>query len=431
MSDDFKDKTVLVFDHGFFLPVARRLAQDFGRVLYYTPWEQAYPKLNEGIIGAGFGEMTRCNDFWPIKDEIDLFVFPDIYHAGLQAELRAQGHRVWGAGNGMKLEIDREFFLNKLNELGLAVPPHKVVVGISNLAAYLKDKKDQYIKISKWRGSWETKHWRGWDEDANKLDQWAVHFGGMKEYVRFLVFEPIDTELEIGGDSYCVGGRWPRTMLHGIEKKDEAYLAAVTPYREMPEPLTRIMEAFSPFLAKNRYACQWSMEVRVTQDDAFFIDATTRGGLPSTGSFLNAKNVADIFYHGADGDLVEIDYGYKFAAECMVKIKGDPDAWASVIIPDELKPFWKVYDCCELDGKIWFPADQKTIDETGWLCVTGDTPTEVARRMNELADALPDGADACVESLADILREIPEEEDAGIKFSDEPLPPPEVVLEPS
>jgi hypothetical protein len=429
---DFSNKTCLVVDHGFFLPVARRLAQDFGRVLYYTPWERAYPILNEGIIGAGFADIIRCNDFWPLLKQIDLVVCPDIYHAGLQAYLRSQGIRVWGAGPGMKLEIDREFFLKKLAELGLDVAPHHRVVGLSALADFLRDKTDQYIKVSQWRGSWETRHWRSWEQDANNLDVWAVRLGGLKEHVPFLVFEEIDTRLEIGADTYCVHGAWPDTMLHGIEKKDEAYFAAVTPYREMPDELTHIMAAFSPFLRACGYACPWSMEVRVTKDQAYFIDATTRGGLPSTASFLAAKNVSEIFYHGAAGDLIQPDYGFKFSAECMVKLKGEPDAWASLILPPELQDALCVYDCCLLDGKLWWPSDgSKPIDEIGWLRATGDTPLEAARRMNELADLLPEGADACVESLADILREIPAEQAAGIKFSDQEIPPPEIVLEPS
>ena len=432
MSEDFSAKTCLVYDHGFFLPVARRLARDFGRVLYYTPWERAYPTLNEGVIGAGFDLVIRCNNFWPLLNQIDLFVFPDIYEAGLQAHLRSLGHRVWGAGAGMKLEMDREFFMRKLAELGLDVAPHQAVTGLSNLAAYLKDKQDQYIKVSKWRGSWETQHWRSWEEDADRLDTWAVKLGGLKEHVPFLVFEQIDTELEIGADTFCVHGRWPSVMLHGIEAKDEAYFAAVTPRNKMPDALVHIMDAFSPFLAETGFASQWSMEVRVTETENYFIDATARGGLPSTGSFLEARNVADIFYHGANGDLVEPEYGFNFAAEAMVKIKSDPNAWGSIVIPDELNDRLKVYDACQLDGKVMFPSDNgKPIDEIGWLVATGDTPTATLKTMNELADQLPSGAEAAVEGLAGILRQIEAEQDAGIDFTDQPVPAPAVVLEPA
>ncbi len=432
MSDDLSTKTVLVFDHGFFLPLARKLAESFGRVLYHTPWEKAYPVLNEGIIGAGFGDIKRCDDFWPLKKEIDLFVFPDIYHAGLQEELRSQGFRVWGAGNGMRLEINRQFFLEKLAELGLAVAPHREITGLSELAKYLRDKTDQFIKVSKWRGSWETKHWRSWADDAGKLDTWAVRLGGLKDKVPFLVFDEIPTKLEIGGDTYCVDGQWPGFMLHGIEQKDEAYFAAVTARKDMPDELTHIMDAFSPFLAESRYRCQWSMEVRVTEDEAYFIDATTRGGLPSTASQIELwSNLPEILWHGAAGELVEPEPAGQFSAECMIKTKGEAGAWESLRVPDELQQWMKLSDCCEIDDKIWWPSDEKPIEELGWLVAIGDTPTEVARNMNEQADLLPDGVEASVEALADILREITAEEEADIKFTDQPIPEPEIVLEES
>jgi hypothetical protein len=428
---DLSSKTFLVFDHGFFLPLARRLAQSGARVLYKTPYEKAFPSLNEGVIGDGFGDIQYCADFWPIKKEIDCFVFPDIYHAGLQMELRSQGFAVWGAGNAMALETNRLFFLNKLKELGLDVAPHVVIEGITALREFLKDKKDIFIKVSKWRGSWETCRWRSWKEDSHRLDYWAVKFGGVKEKIRFICFPKIDTKLEIGADTYNVDGIWPAMMLHGIEQKDCAYFSAVTPYTKMPPELTHIMEAFSPFLREQQYRQQWSMEVRVTEDKNFFIDSTNRGGLPSTGSFLQANNVPEVIFKGAHGEFVEVDYGFKYSAECMVKIHGEPGCWETIVVPDELKPHLMFSDCCEVDGQIWFPADEGAIEEVGWLVATGDTPKETAEQMNLLADMLPDGADAAVESLADIIREIEEEEAKGIKFTDAPMPDPEIVLQPS
>ena len=422
--------TCLVFDHGAFFPVAQRLARDFGRVLYHTPWEKAYPVINDGILGFGFENIERCVDFWTIKDEIDLFVFPDLFHMGLQQELRRQGFRVWGANSGMRLEIDRQFFMRKLDELGLAVAPHQVVMGLANLAVYLKDKKDQFIKVSKWRGSWETKHWRSWDEDAHCLDCWGVDFGGMKDHIPFLVFEKIDTKLEIGADTYCVHGKWPQTMLHGIERKDESYIAAVTATKDMPEELTSVMEAFSGFLASCNYASQWSMEVRVTEDEAYFIDATTRGGLPSTASFLNAKNVSEILYAGANGELVEPNYGYQFSAECMVKIKGEPSSWDCMILPDSVSASMHPQNCCLIDDKIWFPLDNKHGEsrEIGWLSAQGDTPAEAITNIIAASKELPSGVTACVESLAGVLKEIKTEQDSGIEFTDKPIPDPAIVV---
>jgi hypothetical protein len=329
----------------------------------------------------------------------------------------------------MRLETNREFFLHKLAELGLDVAPHELVIGVDGLRTFLKDREDIWIKLSKFRKSWETYHWRSWKQDAHMLDVWAVRFGGAKNLMRFLCFEKIETTLEIGGDSYNILGQWPELMLHGIEAKDEAYLSAVTKRQEMPEELTHIMEKFSPFMRECGAAIQWSMEVRVADEGNFFIDGTLRGGLPSTATLIKAKNTSQIIYHGAHGEMVQPEYGYKFSAECMVKITGADGAWNTVVLEPEVEESLMLADYCVVDAQAWFPADDKAVEEIGWLVATGDTPTEVAKEMNRLADLLPDGADASVEALASIIREISEEEEKGIKFTSLPMPDESVVLE--
>jgi len=433
MSCDLPNTTFAVIDHGSFLPLARALARHGSRVIYHRPeWEKAFPTFNDAVIGDGFPEIEWCDDIWKVKSDVDVFVFPDIYHMGLQAELKQQGYPVWGAQSGMRLEINRQFFLGTLKDLGLDVPPFEVVVGISALRDHLKDRKDIFIKVSKFRGSWETTHWRSWSEDSHRLDLWAVRFGGIRERVKFLCFEKIDTNLEIGCDTFNIDGQWPERVLHGIEKKDCAYLSAVTEKSKMPRELTDVMDAFGPLLKTCDYRASWSMEVRVADSGNFFIDATTRCGLPSTGSqILAMKNLCEVIYHGANGELVQPEYEYQFTAECMVKINVEDGSWGTMQIPDELKDHLMVYDCCLVNGQPWFPSDEKSIEEVGWLVAAADSPVEVAKQMNQLADALPEGCDAAVESLADILREIEEEQESGIKFTNQKLPEPEVVLEKS
>lgn len=434
------DKTFCVVDHGLFLPLAHRLADSGAKVYYHNPsWMKAFPVLAEAIIGDGFADIECVPDLWDVKEKVDCFVFPDIYHAGLQLELRKQGYPVWGSAKGMALEVDRQFFLHKLAELGLDVPEYKVVRGINNLHAYLKDKKDIWIKTSKFRGSFETKHFRSWDLDEKLLDVWAFRFGGLKEHIDFICFTKIDTQLEIGSDTYCVDGQFPKYQLHGIEAKDAAYLSAVTKREDMPEQILPIMEAFSPYLKEAQYRCQWSMEVRVTDTQNFFIDATCRGGLPSTGSQLMLwKNFPEIIYHGARGELVDPIPTAKFSAEAMVKLSGERGAWECVRVPDELKMNLRLSDCCEVNGTAWFSPDQPfeseqhgSVKEIGWLVATGNTPTEVAEEMNRLADLLPDACDADVEALASIIREVEAEKEEGIHFTSMTMPNPEIVLEES
>ncbi len=432
MSENLSGKAFTVFDHfGLFAGLAQRLARSGATVFYCTPVDRR-DRLNEAVIGEGLEGVQWIDEIWDRKKDTDCFVFPDIRHAGLQNELRDQGFPVWGSHGGMRLEQARIFFLKKLSELGLDVPPHEVIQGITNLRLFLEDKKDIWIKMSKWRGSWETSHWRGMEEDGHKLDSWAMKFGGMKERMKFICFPKIETDLEIGADTYCVDGQWPSMMLHGIEKKDAAYFSAVTPREEMPEQMLPIMEAFSPFLKDMGYRNQWSMEVRVKDDENFFIDATTRGGLPSTNTFLAAKNTAEVIFYGARGEFVEIDYGFKFSAECMVTVKPSCDEWNTLNLEPEVKEAFLTQQCCQVDGQLWFPPlESEGAGHLGWLLSVGNTPEEALEKMNELADALPDGANAEVEDLADIIREIDSEQSQGIKFTDAKMPEPEIVLQPS
>lgn len=428
MSDSNK-RCFCVFDHfGLFVGLAQRLAESGARVLYATPVDR-YDRLDEAVIGDGLDGIEWIEEIWDHKKEVDCFVFPDIRHSGLQGELREQNYPVWGSQKGMALEQARQFFLKKLAELGLDVPPYEVVTGLSNLKAFLKDKKDIWIKVSKWRGTWETCHWRSWRESWQEIDTWAVKFGGKQEDIPFICFPKIETDLEIGADTYCIDGKWPSMMLHGIEKKDAAYFSAVTPRKKMPEQLLPIMEAFSPYLKEVGYRNQWSMEVRVTEDKNYFIDATCRGGLPSTNSFLAARNVADIIYYGARGEFVEIDYGYKFSAECMVTGKAADHQWLSLELKPEIRKNFLAQQCCEVDGQLWYPPLDGGGNHLGWLRSTGDTPKAVLEQMNKFADELPDGVDAKVEDLSAVIREIDSMKDSGIKFTDAPMPDPSIVLE--
>jgi hypothetical protein len=247
---DISSTSFGVQDHqGLFLPIARRLAESGARVYYATPIDRR-DSINEGVVGDVDG-IQWCDDLWLVKNKVDTFVFPDIRHMGMQLELRDQGRAVWGAGKAMRLELDREFFLKKLAELGLDVAPHEIVVGLTALQEYLKGKEDIYIKVSKWRGSWETFHWRSQARDGHRFAIWGVRFGGLQEKIRFICFAEIKTNLEIGADTYSIEGEWPTMMLHGIEKKDEAYFAAVTEREKMPEEMLPIMDAFSGSQAAN------------------------------------------------------------------------------------------------------------------------------------------------------------------------------------
>jgi hypothetical protein len=427
---EISDVTACVVDSGLFLPLAHCMAEKCKRTLYWSPDVRAFPSVKQACIGDGFSDIERVRDFWSELNDIDLFVFPDIGQAALQAHLKSIGKSVWGSGDGDVLELNREKFMRVLAKVGLDVPEFEVVVGWTNLRHYLQDQEDCYIKISRYRGDMETTHWRSWSQDENWINWLAVNFGSVKEHIRFLVFKSIDTDLEIGGDTYCVGGRFPDKMLNGLEWKDKSYFSAVTPTGEMPDQLIKVMDAFVPFLTEVHYTNQWSMEVRVQDDKAYFIDATTRGGMPSSGSQqLIWSNFPEIIWAGSNGELVQPEPAAQFSIECMITSKCGKDLWDEVEIDPELIPWARFSSCAYIDGRYCFPPDEFHEGELGWLVALGDTPAEVLARIKCLADLLPDGLNADVEALAGVIKEIDQAKEEGIPFTDQPVPDPATVIE--
>ncbi|PYS87344.1 MAG: hypothetical protein DMF62_12785 [Acidobacteria bacterium] len=431
MMKETKDVIACVVDHGMVgLPMAERLARDMKHVYFFSHWEEGQPTFSKAIVGDGLENVERCLDIWQVKDEVDLFVFPDVQESGLQLELEAQGKTVWGSRGGDVLELDREVFLKTIREVGLLVPPHEIIVGVAALREFLKEKKDYYIKMSLFRGSFETMHYRSWKLDACWLDGLGVRFGPFAVGMRFLCFPNIETPLEIGADTFCVDSKFPSLMLHGVEWKDRAYFGAVTQLANMPRQVREVLKAFGPVLGKERYRNQFSCEVRVKGDKSYFIDPTCRFGLPSTGSQLELwKNWSDIVWHGANGVLIEPIAAAKYSAEAIVKMGGEHTEWRVVDIPTELKPWLKLADYCEYDGMTCFPtSDSPGGDEVGWLVAIGQTPEETIKKLNKHADMLPDGMDANTECLAYVLKEIQQLRKQGIKFGSDPIPSPGLVM---
>lgn len=414
-------------DFGLGLPIAQKLSEKAKRVLYQIPSSiKGFQSINDCIIGDGYENVERVEEFWGPLGEIDCFVFPDLGQSDLQIYLDSIGKPVWGSRAGDAIELNREKFLKTLADLGLPVPPSKRFIGLTDLRRYLADKENKYVKISKYRADMETHHWRNKDSDSGWLDWMALKLGCAQDLMPFLVFDEIDAPVEVGGDTYSVDGKFPSLMLHGDEAKDQSYLGAVTKFEDMPDTLKEIMERFSPLLARERFRNQMSLETR----GEYYIDPTHRLGLPSTGSQLNTwKNFAEIVLAGAHGELIEPDPAHLFSAECVLKLKGERKAWGKIRIPPKLKPHVKLGGCCEIDGADCFPPDESHGEEVGWLVSGGDTAIAAIEQMRELSGLLPDGLSAATETLFDLLKQIREGEKQGVEFSDQALPKPEEALE--
>lgn len=428
--------TACVVDHGMYLGVAVELAKVCKRVLYENRAAvDAYPVIDKCTVGDGFEDVeviTLPEDHWEYKSEIDLYVFPDIYHGGEQRELAAQGKAVWGSREGDRDEVLRGKFLKRLAERKLEVPPHRVIEGLTALRVELSGRENVYVKISRYRGTMETFHWRDWDHDEGWLDKMAVAMGPQKEEVTFYVFDAIETEIEVGLDTYLIDGACPGTVLVGYEWKDKGYFGAVTPWASVPGPLVEVKEAFAPELAACQYRNFLSSEVRVKGDRFWFIDPTRR--MPSPGGASQLKlyeNLGEIIWRGASGELVEPVMRGRFACECAVTAKGARDAWKALRLDGEIAESFVGWGCSLVNGVLaWAPAEDTTRgEELGYLVNVADTPGECIRGMLDKAKALPDDVSAATESLADLLKEVESGKEQGVPFTKQSLPEPAEVVE--
>lgn len=428
--------TFAVIDHSLFLPLAVELAKSGAkRVLYQNASAiDGFPTLNKCIVGDGYDNLEIIqlpDDHWDFKSEIDCYVFPDIYHGGEQLELQSQGKAVWGSRHGDRMEVFRGKFLEALESVGLEVPPHEVVRGLEALRAHLYAREDCYIKISRYRGTMETKHWRDWTQDSGWLDFMTVKLGPAAELITFYVFDAIETDIEIGMDTYAIGMDIPISSVVGYEWKDKGYFGAVTPRDEVPSQLMDIYYAFREELKDGQYRNFVSSEVRIKGERFSFIDTTRRAPCPAIGSQIKLyRNLGEIIWSGANGEMVQPEFSGKFACECVIKARApDKSCWTEVEFPKELEDSIMAGGSCKIDDVFCWPPDESHGEEVGWLVNVADTPHDCIQGMLDKAAMLPDGVSAATDSLADLLKEVDSGKEQGIPFTKLSLPEPATVIE--
>lgn len=427
-----EDLTICCVDHSTFFPVAQRLARDAKRVLYHIPEREGFETFAKFSRGFGHEDVELCSDFWPIKHEIDCFVFPDCSDAGLQLELESQLFPVWGTKGAYSLETMRGKWMDACEKLGLPMPTTHAIKGLTNLRLFFDEHRGEvfHVKLSRFRGDCETFKAEEPSALKNKLDILALKFGPFQEHITFYVQEPVETDIESGADTYFVNGQYPDKVILGYEKKGESYFATWKDRDKMPPEVWKVSEALAPLLAEHRYCNLVSTEVRVKEDKSYLLDPCLRFPSPAGEEQLEMYgNFTEIVYRGALGELVQPEMAAKFCGEAVIEYCGDKDGWKSIRIPEEVRQWVKLYACGYEDDAYHFPPAQDP-EAIGCIVGLGDTPEEVLDRLKEIRDALKDSCvDMHIEPIADLFAEIEEAEDLGIHFSSTPLPEPAEVLE--
>lgn len=418
-----KDVTACVIDRGLFPHIAVCMAKQCKHVYYTGPPEQVMRRFQDDIIGSGFENITRVESLWDVDDQCDVFVFPDISFGAEQAKLKREGKAVWGHSGADVFEVDKGMFLAELESLEMPVPEHEVVIGFDNLIAHLEDKEDKYIKMDLWRGDWETFHWRNVTMDLGHLMGHKLNCCPFRNKFKFYVFDAIDSPIEDGVDAWNIDGQWPKTVLHAVERKDKALLGGMMKLGDIYEGTRLVNEMWGPVLARYGYRGAFSTEVRGDK----FIDPTCRfGSPPSQLQSVLIKNLPEVIYWGALGELVEPEFDERMGGQALVTCSG-PE-YVAIDIPDELKDNLICSYCFQCDGKLGVVREPK---ETmcGWLVSTGKDIEQVIDRLKDLKSLLPDGFDCDITALAKVIDDMKEVKEEGIEYGNGKLPEPAIVLD--
>ena len=416
----------LVVDHGLFTAFAERLAEDH-EVSYFVPYaDRSFPKHGPAMVGTGLRGVERVEDMWRLVDEVDFIVFPDVGFYQLAEWLRGHGYKVWGAGLGEKLEVQRWRAKETMKELGLPVGECALVTGMTALRDYIREHEGTYVKISGFRGVAETFSAEKYDLVAPRLAELELELGGAAEVFPFIVEHKVDSVVEAGYDGYCINGEYPSTCLTGVEVKDKGYLGAVRDYKKLSDPVKEVNERLAPFLKEAGYCQFFSTEVRVTDDGTpYLIDLTTRCPAPPSALYWEMiENVGEIVEAGANGILVEPVWRAKYGALAIIHSSFAEERWCPVERDESVRQWVKFRNFAEIDGQGYIiPTEGVRMCEIGDVIGIGDTIEEAIEACKEHAEGVRGfGLHVNTDAVIQALNEIHTAEENDIIFSDDEMP---------
>lgn len=412
--------TALVIDTGLFVELALTLARTYKKVYYYCAWEGQFAEMNRAKIGFGLDQIEVVDSiFGPHFDEVDLFVFPDVYFGPLQVYLESIGKNVWGSRMGEELELKRVAAKELMAKLGLPVGPYRVLKGIEKLREYLKTHKNQWIKIDKYRGSFESFCARSFEEVEPRLVQIENDLGWFADTTEFIAEESLPDRVEIGLDAYTIDGHYPESLLTGIEIKDSYYIGVFRPFNSLPEPMRLSSETIAPTLRRYGYRGFISNEMRIGKDQLpYVIDWTTRAGSPPSELYQEFyENLGEIIWAGSQGELINPDPIGKFGAQCVIRSLWAETHWQSISFPEKYRRNIKLHNLVKIKGRYWVVPQNIGMIEVGYVIGWGDTQAEAVTMVEEVAESVSgDEIKIPVESADSAQAEIDELDKLGLNI---------------
>ena len=391
-----KKLNLCVYDNtgGCYLSVAHKMS-DYFNVFYYSGNPSPFPRMSVDMIGTGYDNITKVSEFWGENlDNMDIIVMPDIYCNDEGYRLRKMGKMVWGGTQAEQLETNRQLFKEELKSVGLAIAPTNYIKGVSALGKYLKDKKDNWVKLSYYRGEKESFKNKGWNQTEVLIDEMNYQMGPLADSMEFTVEDNVDAIAEIGVDGWTVGGKYSNNMIWGLEVKDVAYLGKASTFSDIPDQLKQVTQKFEPILQKYGHTGFYSTEVRAGKDQkTYYTDPCMRVGSPSGNVYFDlTSNWDEIIPKGSKGEIVEPKFKAKYGVELILKSAYCNNNYLPLTIPKEFRKFVNLKGSFKLgDREYIIPFIQAGITDMeafGSVSVIGDDVDSLMKQALEIADSI-------------------------------------------
>ena len=395
LSDNKNPNRICVVDNigGCYVNIALHLSKYFSKVYYHTVQQNPFPSKTWTMVGTGYPEITCLNSFWDQLDNFDIIVFPDIYFQSWGFVLRKMGKLVWGGSESESLETNRTLFKQELKENGMPVAPTIKINGVNNLITYLKDKKDKWLKVSFYRGDFETAHWVNYNYNYIAFQELLNNLGPVESQIEFLIEDSIESVAEVGYDGYSINGQFSNGCIWGLEVKDCGYIGKTTTQSLLPKPISLVNKQFSPVLSKYNHQGFYSTEIRYTEKgESYFTDPCMRAGSPPSNTYLELiSNWDEIIVGGAKGILIEPRFKATYGCEIILKSDYLSNGFLPLKFPIQYKDNIKLKSSFIINGQTYIISYKHAgfeMTEFGSVVVIGNNLENIMNQALKIAESV-------------------------------------------
>ncbi|MBF0491026.1 MAG: phosphoribosylamine--glycine ligase [Candidatus Omnitrophica bacterium] len=208
-------KILIVSTYGESMPLAYRLKQE-GHQVFYHITDPKYQNIGHGIV-------EKVDDDWENwVDDVDLIVFDDTGHGKEAQTLKDDGYNVIGGSEYTdKLELDRGFGQQQMEDAGLTILPSKKFTNIDEAIDFVTDNPGRYVIKPDGKGS-DDKALTYVGKDENGEDVLSILNHYKKKFaknINALELQTFISGLEIGVSAFFNGEKFVEPFIISFEHK--------------------------------------------------------------------------------------------------------------------------------------------------------------------------------------------------------------------